>query len=118
MIDKIKQIMGFSRDAFWNVPLFASLMIRKLWRNRHKYIIGKGHWSNDPAWGWMARAGDELRELKDEMEREANGDYEFISQAGQRKWEAADVANFAMMAGLAKSVDGDPVVTEERERHE
>ena len=105
----VTNILRFSRDAFWNVPRFALLMIRKLWRNRHKYATG--HWEHDPAWRWLARAGDELRELKDAMEIEGREtmqeiyDKKIVHRAGNRKWEAADLANFAMMAGLAHNVD-------------
>lgn len=77
----------------------------KIWKNRHKYITG--HWKKDPAWQWLARTQDEVKELKHAMKVEAESYYPIsLADAKQkRKLEAIDVANFAMMVAYADEVD-------------
>lgn len=106
-------ILYFLYDALWNVPLFVLIMIKKLWINRHKYLLNRaGHWSNDPAWQLLARISDETKELKIAMHKEGNINKKYKNLKALRKirrkkrlHEAADVANFAMMAGKAKEID-------------
>lgn len=95
-------VKRFLYDALWNVPMFVLVMIKKLWQNKHKYLYG--HWKNAPAWEWLARTNDEVKELKEAMEYEASM-FPWAELPKKRLEEAADVANFAMMAGKAKSVD-------------
>ena len=103
----------FMLDACYYVPGFAVGMIRKLWKNRHKYATG--HWRFDPGYRWIARAADELRELQqigmtegDFLENTLLVEKKALSALRcQRASEAYDLANFAMMAAFAYKIDED-----------
>lgn len=93
-------IFWFLIEAVWYMPRFYVLMLRRLWRNRHKH--SEQYWWNVGAGEHLAQGEKEISELKVAIIAEMIGT---TKKGHNRQDEASDVAVFMLFVAFSYLVN-------------